>query len=409
MTQKQTYVIVGANLCGGRAAETLRQEGFDGRVILIGAEPERPYERPPLSKEFLRRETERERIYLRPAEFYAEQEIELRLGVRATDIDGRDRALVLETGERLRFDKLLIAVGGRVRRLSVPGAELEGVYYLRTVADCERIAAELAKGGRLVVIGAGFIGAEVAASARTMGLEVTVLEGGQVPLGRALGPEMGRIYADIHREHGIDLRLGVRVERLEGVHRVERVAIADGQAVDCDFVVVGVGIEPATDVVKRTDIEVGNGIIVDENCRTNVEGVYAAGDVANFPNAILGERLRLEHWANAQNHGVAAAKAMLGSKEPYAEVPWFFSDQYDVNMQYIGHASSWDQIVIRGSVPDRRFTAFYLKDGRLRAAMALNRARDIRPCREFIRAGVPVDAEKLKDEEMDLRRLVPAS
>jgi len=409
MTQKQTYVIVGANLCGGRAAETLRQEGFDGRVILIGAEPERPYERPPLSKEFLRRETERERIYLRPAEFYAEQEIELRLGVRATDIDGRDRALVLETGERLRFDKLLIAVGGRVRRLSVPGAELEGVYYLRTVADCERIAAELAKGGRLVVIGAGFIGAEVAASARTMGLEVTVLEGGQVPLGRALGPEMGRIYADIHREHGIDLRLGVRVERLEGVHRVERVAIADGQAVNCDFVVVGVGIEPATDLVKRTDIEVGNGVIVDENCRTNVEGVYAAGDVANFPNAILGERLRLEHWANAQNQGVAAAKAMLGSKEPYAEVPWFFSDQYDLNMQYIGHASSWDQIVIRGSVPERRFTAFYLKDGRLRAAMALNRARDIRPCREFIRAGVPVDAEKLKDEEMDLRRLVPAS
>ena len=409
MTQKQTYVIVGASLCGGRAAETLRQEGFDGRVILIGAEPERLYERPPLSKDFLRRETERERIYLRPPEFYTDQGIELRLGVRANDIDVRDRVLVLETGERLRFDRLLIAVGGRVRRLSVPGAELEGVYYLRTVADCERIAAELAKGGRLVVIGAGFIGAEVAASARTMGLEVTVLEGGQVPLGRALGPEMGRIYADIHREHGIDLRLGVRVERLEGVHRVERAAIADGQAVDCDFVVVGVGIEPATDVVKRTDIEVGNGIIVDENCRTNVEGVYAAGDVANFPNAILGERLRLEHWANAQNQGVAAAKAMLGSKEPYAEVPWFFSDQYDVNMQYIGHASSWDQIVIRGSVPERRFTAFYLKDGRLRAAMALNRARDIRPCREFIRAGVPVDAEKLKDEEMDLRRLVPAS
>jgi 3-phenylpropionate/trans-cinnamate dioxygenase ferredoxin reductase subunit len=409
MLQKQTCIIVGANLCGGRAAETLRQEGFDGRVALIGAEPERPYERPPLSKEFLRHETERERVFLRPPEFYAEQEIELRLGVRASAVDLRERAVVLETGERLRFDKLLIATGGRVRRLAVPGAELEGVYYLRTIGDCERIASELAPGRRVVVIGAGFIGAEVAASARTTGLEVTVLEGGQVPLARALGPEMGRIYGDIHREHGIDLRLSTRIERLEGSGQVERVMTSDGEAVGCDFVVVGIGIDPDTALAEGTGIEVGNGIIVDEHCRTNVDGVFAAGDVANFPNPILGERLRLEHWANAQNQGVAAAKAMLGSEEPYADVPWFWSDQYDLNLQYVGYASSWDHIAIRGSVPERRFTAFYVKDGRLRAAMTLNRARDIRPSRELIRARVQVDAEKLQDEDVELRSLVGTS
>jgi 3-phenylpropionate/trans-cinnamate dioxygenase ferredoxin reductase subunit len=406
MAQKETYVIVGANLCGGRAVETLRQEGFDGRVVLIGAEPERPYERPPLSKELLRGEGERERIFLRSPEFYAEQEIELRLGVRVSRIDVRERAVALEKSERLGFDKLLIATGGRVRRLRVPGAELERVYYLRTVVDCERIAAELGGGRRVVVIGAGFIGAEVAASARMKGLEVTLLEKEEVPLGRALGAEMGRIFADIHRERGIDLRLGTGVERLEGARRVERVVTSSDQSVECDFVVVGVGIDPETELVERTDIQVGNGIIVDEYCRTNVEGILAAGDVANFPNPILGERIRVEHWSNAQNQGVAAAKAMLGFREPYAEVPWFWSDQYDMNMQYVGHASSWDQIVIRGDVQERRFTAFYLKGGRLRAAMAMNRARDIRPCRELIQAGVQVDAKKLQDEEVNLRSLV---
>lgn len=405
MARKKTYAIVGANLCGGRAAETLRKEGFDGRLLLIGAEPERPYERPPLSKEYLRGEEERERIFLRPLEFYEDQQIELRLGVRARTVDLRERALELDGGERLGFDKLLIATGGRVRRLSVPGADLEGVYYLRTVADCERIASELEQGRRALVVGAGFIGAEVAASARVKGLEVTNLEAAEVPLGRALGLEMGRIYADIHREHGIDLRLGCRAERLEGSRRVERVVMADGEAVDCDFVVVGVGIDPETALVEGTDIEVGNGIIVDEYCQTNVAGVFAAGDVANFPNPILGERIRVEHWANAQNQGVAAGKAMLGSREPYAEVPWFWSDQYDLNMQYVGHASAWDEVVLRGDVAGRKFAAFYVKDGHLRATMAVNRPRDIAASRALIRAAVPVTAAQLRDEDLDLRRL----
>ncbi|MEE8369201.1 MAG: FAD-dependent oxidoreductase [Dehalococcoidia bacterium] len=405
MAEKQTYVIVGANLCGGRAAETLRKEGFDGRLVLIGAEPDRPYERPPLSKEYLQGKSERERLFLRPAEFYEEQEIELRLGVRATGIDVRERVLAMVGGAQLRFDKLLIATGGRVRRLAAPGAEMEGIHYLRTVADCEAISARLVAGRRAVVIGAGFIGAEVAASARMKGLEVTVLEVADVPLGRVIGPEMGGIYAEIHREQGVDLRLGTGVDRFEGSHRVERVVTSHGDSIDCDLVVVGVGMEPEVGLVAGTGIEVGNGIIVDEYCRTGLEGVFAAGDVANFPNPILGERMRVEHWANAQNQGVAAAKAMLGELEPYAEVPWFWSDQYDLNMQYVGHASAWDEVVLRGDTAGRRFTAFYLKDGRLRAAMALNRPRDISASRALIRAATPLSASQLRDEDVELRKL----
>ncbi len=406
MARKETYVIVGANLCGGRAAETLRQEGFNGRLVLVGAEGERPYERPPLSKEYLRGEEERGQIFLRPPEFYEEQEIELRLGVRAERLDVKERTVELAGGERLVYDKLLIATGGRVRRLEVPGADMEGVHYLRTVEDSERIAAELRPGRRAVVVGAGFIGSEVAASARVKGLEVTVLEAAETPLLKALGPEMGGIYAEIHREHGIDLRLECRLDRLEGSRRVECVVMADGEKVECDFVVVGVGIDPETAPVEGSGIATDDGIVVDECCRTNVEGVFAAGDVARFFNPLLEERIRVEHWANAQNQGAAAAKCMLGRSEPYAEVPWFWSDQYDINMQYVGHASAWDEVVLRGDIAGRRFSAFYLKNGRLRATMALNRPRDIAASRALIRAAAPVTADQLRDEEVDLRTLV---
>ena len=407
LPDRSTYVIVGANLAGGRAAEALRNNGFDGRLVLIGAEPDPPYERPPLSKEYLRGEQERDKLFIAPPSFYEENDIELRLGVRATRVDSKERTVGLETGESVQFDKLLIASGGRVRRLSVPGIDLEGVYYLRTMADSERIAAELVSGRRLVVVGAGFIGAEVAASASMNGLEVTVLEIAEVPLGRALGQEMGNIYADIHRDHGVDLRLGQGVERIEGTGRVERVIATAGATIDCDLVVVGVGIEPETSIVEGSGIELNNGIVVDEYCQTNVEGIFAAGDVANFYNPILEERIRVEHWANAQNQGIAAAKNILGQRQPYAEVPWFWSDQYEINMQYVGHASSWDEVLLRGSVPERQFSAFYLKGSRLRAAMCVNRQRDIRPSRELIRARTPVDAKKLADEDVDLRSLVP--
>ena len=407
MPNRQTFVIVGANLAGGRAAQAVRKEGFDGRVVLIGAEPDPPYERPPLSKEYLRGDMPREKLFIAPDDAYGEQEIELRLGVRATRIDPRDHAVELEGGERLGYDKLLLATGGRPRRVDAPGSELAGILELRTIADCERIAPELRPGRRLAVIGAGFIGAEVAATARGIGLQVDVLEMAPVPLGRALGEELGRIYAEIHRDHGVQLHTGEAIERFEGSGRVERVVSTSGRAIDCDFVVVGVGIAPATELAESAGLVVDNGIVVNEHCETSARDIYAAGDVANYYHPVLDTRLRVEHWSNAQNQGVAAAKNMLGLREAYVDIPWFWSDQYDLNLQYVGHATRWDEIVLRGDVAARSFTAFYIEAGRLRAALTVNRHRDIRPSRELIRSGAPVASDKLRNEELELKSLVP--
>ncbi len=407
MPDPQTFVIVGANLCGGRAALALRKEGFDGRLVLIGAEPDLPYERPPLSKEYLRGELPREKIFIAKPESYQQQEIELRLGISATRIDPRERTVELEGGERIAFDKLLLATGGREHRLSVPGSDLEGVHYLRTVVDSGQIARELQPGRRLVVIGAGFIGAEVAASAQRKGLEVSMLEVAPVPLSRALGEELGQIYAEVHRERGVDLRTGEAIVRFEGSKRVEKVVGGSGREIDCDFVVVGVGIAPATELAESAGLAVDNGIVVNEYCETSAPGIYAAGDVANFYHPVLDTRLRVEHWANAQNQGTAAAKSMLGERQPYTEIPWFWSDQYDVNLQYVGHARSWDEIVIRGDVATRSFTAFYTTGGRIVAALAVNRHRDIRPSRELIRTRAAVKPDQLRDETIELKSLAP--
>jgi 3-phenylpropionate/trans-cinnamate dioxygenase ferredoxin reductase subunit len=409
MAEQQTFVIVGANLAGGRAALALRKEGFDGRVLLIGAEPDPPYERPPLSKEYLRGDMAKEKLFIAKPESYEEQSIELRLGVRATALDAAGHAVELESGERIAYDKLLLATGGYPRRAEVAGSELEGIYYLRTLADSERIGAELQPGRRLVVIGAGFIGAEVAASARTKGLDVTVIEMANVPLGRALGEEMGGIYADIHRDHGVRLHTGEAIERFEGSSRVERVVTSVGRSIECDFVVVGVGITPATELAEGAGLNVDNGVLVNEYCETSAAGVYACGDVANFFHPVLGERLRVEHWSNAQNQAAAAAKSMLGQREPYTEIPWFWSDQYDLNMQYVGHATRWDEVVLRGNVLERKFTAFYIDGGRLRAALTVNRHRDIRPSRELIRQGIAIESAKLRDEGIELKSLVPVA
>lgn len=406
MPDRPTFVIVGANLAGGRAALALRNEGFDGRIVLVGEEPEPPYERPPLSKEYLRGQLPKDKLFIAERTAYEAQEIELRLSVRATRIDVQARALELASGERLRFDKLLLATGGRPRRLHVPGAELPGVYYLRTCADADALATELRAGRHVVVIGAGFIGAEVAASARALGLDVSVLEIASVPLERAVGGEVGQVYADLHRDHGVDLRLEEGIERIEGSARAERVVTTKGARIDCDVVVVGIGIQPNVEIAADTGIEATtNGITVNEYCETSVPGIFAAGDVARFYHPLLNEQVRLEHWANAQNQGQAAARNMLGRGERYTEVPWFWSDQYDVNMQYVGYASTWDATVVRGSMAERKFTVFYLKDGVLRAALAFNRFRDIRATRELIRARTRPDPAKLEDDDVDLRSL----
>jgi 3-phenylpropionate/trans-cinnamate dioxygenase ferredoxin reductase component len=399
------HVIVGANLAGGRAAEAMRENGFDGRIVLVGAEPDRPYERPPLSKDYLLRETAEEKLYLRPASYYEEQRIDLRLGVHATRFDPAAKLVDLDTGERLPYEKLLIATGSEVRRLAIPGVDLAGVRYLRTRADSIALAASLEKAQRVVVIGAGFIGSEVAASARKLGKEVTILEAAPVPLARALGAKMGEICAAIHRDHGVDLRLSCGVNAFRGAGRVEEVVLADGSAIACDLAVVGVGVAPAVGWLNASGVKLDNGVVVNEFCETNLPGVYAAGDVANAWNPLYGERIRVEHYDNAQNQGIAAGKAMADGREPYAPVLYFWSDQYEYTLQYVGHAGGDDQIVVRGDPSTRSFTAFYLRQGRLRAAFAIGRPKDIMATRHLIQSCKSVESSVLANEKTDLRAL----
>jgi 3-phenylpropionate/trans-cinnamate dioxygenase ferredoxin reductase subunit len=398
-------VIVGASLAGGRAAETLRQEGFDGRIVLGGAEPDRPYERPPLSKDSLWGETTAAAAYLRPEDYYAEQAIELRLGTPATRLDPASRTLHLADGERLAYDRLLVATGAAPRHLAVPGADLAGLLTLRALPDAAALRERLRDGGRVVVVGAGFIGAEVAASCRRAGLEVVLLEVAAVPLERALGGEVGRAYAAIHRAHGVDLRTGEQVVAFRGRGRVEQVVTASGATFDCDFAVIGVGVAPVVDWLAGSGVALQNGVLVDEFCRTSVPDVYAAGDVANWWHPGLGERLRVEHFDNAQHQGVAAARSMLGRGTPYAPIPYFWSDQYAFNLQYVGHASGQDEVVFRGSVAGEAWSAFYLRDGRLRGALAVNRPRERAAARQLIARQTPVTARQLADEGVELRAL----
>jgi 3-phenylpropionate/trans-cinnamate dioxygenase ferredoxin reductase component len=400
-----TFVIVGASLAGGGAAATLRQEGFDGRVILIGAEPRPPYERPPLSKEYLRGELSFESALVQPSGFYDENGIESRFGVRATRVDAAVKVVELEGGERVAYDKLLVTTGSRNRRIPVPGLDLDGVYDLRTVADSDRIRAEIAPGRKAVVVGMGFIGSEVAASLRQSGVDVTVVDRNEVPLRRVLGEEVGRVIEGIHRDHGTSMIFEDRVTAFEGAGRVERVTTARGRRIECDFVVVGLGSEPVTDLLAGTGAGIDNGVVVDEYLRTDVEGIYAAGDVANHYHPVFERRIRVEHWQNALKQGPAAARAMLGKGEPYDEVPWFWSDQYEHNLQYAGFHTEWDELVVRGSMDERNFVAFYRKDERVLAAVAINRGKDVRRSIPLIKAREPVDAAGLCDLAVDLRTL----
>jgi 3-phenylpropionate/trans-cinnamate dioxygenase ferredoxin reductase subunit len=405
MTTDQTFVIAGASLAGAKAAETLRSEGFDGRVVLIGAERERPYERPPLSKDYLRGESGREQIYVHEEGFYAEHEIELRLGVTVTSLDPSSRLLALDEGDPLRYDRLLLTTGSEPRRLSIPGAELDGVHYLRSVDDSDALRERLDRGGSVVVVGAGWIGAEVAASARQRGLDVTIVEPQAVPLERALGAELGAVYRDVHADHGVRLLLGTGVEAFEGAAAVERVRTTDGQELACDFVVVGVGIEPRTQLASAAGLAVDDGVLVDEHLQSIVPGVFAAGDVANAWHPFYRERIRVEHWANALNQGPAAARNMLDRREPYDTIPYFYSDQYDVGMEYAGHASTSDRIVFRGDPASREFIAFWLVADRVVAGMNVNVWDVTDHIQRLIRERVSVDDRRLADTDVPLEAL----
>jgi 3-phenylpropionate/trans-cinnamate dioxygenase ferredoxin reductase subunit len=404
MPTDQTFVIVGASLAGAKAAEALREEGFDGRLILLGAEPERPYERPPLSKDYLRRETT-DKPYVHDDGFYAENEIDLRTSTEVESIDPDSSEVVIVGGERIGYDRLLLTTGAEPRRLDVPGSDLDGVLYLRSVADSDAIAERIEAGGKLVTIGAGWIGAEVAASARTKGCDVTVIEMASLPLERVLGPELGAIYRDIHTDHGVELLTDTALESFEGSGSVESVRTGDGRSIDADFVVAGIGVAPRTGLAEDAGLEISNGVVTTERLETSADGIYAAGDLANALHPLFGRRIRVEHWANALNQGPAAARNMLGRDAPYDNVPYFFSDQYDVGMEYAGHATDWDEVVFRGDGDAREFVAFWLRDGRVLAGMNVNVWDVTDDIQELIRSKARVDRERLIDADTPLDEL----
>ena len=410
------YVIVGAGLAGAQAAQTLRGEGCSDPIVLIGAEPERPYERPGLSKAFLTGAEPREKLFVHPADWYAEHDVTLLTGVTATAIDPERHLVTTEDGQQVRYTKLLLATGSTPRLLPVPGAGLDGVLTLRTLPDSERLAARLVRGARVVVIGGGWIGLEVAAAARMAGADVTVLEAAALPLQRVLGRDVANILVTLHEANGVRIINGASVSQLRGTGQVEAVELADGTRLPADIVVVGVGVWPNVDIAAAAGLDLHDGVLTDESLRTVSPDIFAAGDIANAYHPMLGRSLRIEHWANARYGGRAAAKAMLGQDVVYDRVPYFYTDQYDLGMEYRGHADpgGYDQVVFRGSTAlvdgkTPSFLAFWTRDGRVLAGMNVNSWDDGEDIERLVRAGHggrAVDLERLADTEVPLRSVV---
>jgi 3-phenylpropionate/trans-cinnamate dioxygenase ferredoxin reductase subunit len=367
-------VIVGGGFSGGNAAATLREEGFAGPVVIVSREPGVPFGRPPLSKTYLRSAEDLEGWYVRPAGWYAEHGVDIRRASVA-GVDPAAHTVVLDSGESISYQKVLIATGARNRRLGVPGAELPGIHYLRTVAECDAIKQEAVAGRRAVVVGMGFIGCEVAASLTQLGVQVTAVFPGRAPLDRVLGGQVGALIGAIHRANGVELLAGEQVAAFEGTERVEAIVTAAGRRIPCDFAVAGIGVEPDIPAVAGSSIAEDNGILVDEFCRTSAPDVYAAGDLANQLHPLFG-RVRVEHYNNAEKQGAAAARSMLGSTAPYDYVHTFWSDQYEHTIEYVGHVTKWDEFVVRGSLEEGKLVGFYLVDGVVRAAVGLDRGGD---------------------------------
>jgi 3-phenylpropionate/trans-cinnamate dioxygenase ferredoxin reductase component len=402
----QNLVIVGGGLAAGKAAAHLCEEDFDGRVLLITEESERPYERPPLSKEYLRGESERDKAYVNDQHFYAADDVELLTNTRVDAIDPGEGRATLGNGQSIAFDKLLLATGAAPRRLEVPGADLDDIHYLRTFADSDAIRERLRDGVRVAVVGAGWIGSEVAASARTRGAEVTLIDPLPLPNVRIFGPEIGTFYRDVHAQHGVELLLGTGVSGFEGQGAVTGVRTSDDRVVECDFAVVGVGVAPRTELAQHAGLELTNGIAVDQALRTSAPNVFAAGDVADAWHPFYERRIRVEHWANALNQGPAAARSMLGESVSYERIPYFYSDQYDVGMEYSGYATEWDEVRFRGDPAGGEFVAFWLKDRRVLAGMNVNVWDVNQHVQTLIRSRQQVDVDALSDADTPLESLV---
>ncbi len=403
------HVIVGASLGGARAAETLRGKGFDGPVVLIGDEDELPYERPPLSKDYLMGKSDREKLYVHPAEWYVENDIDLRLGTTVAGIDPSASEVLLADGDRIGYARLLLATGSSPRRLPVPGADLDGVHYLRRMEDSDQLRAAIGGASRVAVIGAGWIGLETAAAARTAGAEVTVLEMAELPLLRVLGREVAQVFADLHAAHEVDLRFGVSVAEITGSGgSASGVRLSDGTQVPADIVIVGVGITPNTELAAAAGLRVDDGVVADQRLRTSDPAIYAAGDVASAFHPHYGKHLRVEHWANARHQPVAAAGAMLGQDVSYDRIPYFYTDQYDLGMEYAGYVESGDyeSVVFRGDKDGREFIAFWLAgDGRVLAGMNVNIWDVNDAITALIKSGNVVSRQALADPSVPLDSL----
>jgi 3-phenylpropionate/trans-cinnamate dioxygenase ferredoxin reductase subunit len=403
---ERTFIIVGASLTGAKAAEELRERGFDGRVVLLGSEAERPYERPPLTKDYLRGESPREKAYVHEGGFYAEHDIELETGTTVASVDPHASRVTLDNGRELSFDRLLLATGAEPRRIPVAGADLDGIHYLRTLADCDVLRERLDAGGRVVVVGAGWIGSEFAASARERGLEVTIVDPLVLPNERIFGTEIGAFYRDLHAGHGVELALGEGVESFEGSGAVASVRTSAGRAIECDFAVVGIGVVPRVELAQNAGLRVDNGVVVNDRLQTSAPNVFAAGDVARAWHPFYGEQIRVEHWANALNQGPVAAQAMLGGPASYDRIPYFYSDQFGAGMEYSGHAPTWDEVVFRGDRAAGEFVAFWLRGGRVVAGMNVNVWDVNEQVQALIRSRQPVDVGALSDPDTPLGSLV---
>ena len=409
-------VIIGGGLAGGNAAVTLREEGFAGPVVIISQEPGVPFGRPPLSKTYLRSEEDLAGWYVRPPAWYEQHDVDLRSGSAVAAVDPAAHTVILSSGEELRYDKLLIATGGRNRRLRLPGAAVAGIHYLRTVADCDAIKREVAPGRRAVVVGMGFIGCEVAASLTQLGVQVTAVFPGRAPLENVLGGQIGALIGRIHHGHGVELRAGDQVTAFEGAERVEAIVSASGHRVACDFAVAGIGIDPEVPAVTGSSIAQQNGILADELCRTSAADVYAAGDMANQLHPLFG-RVRVEHFNNAEKQGAAAARSMLGSTAPYEYLHSFWSDQYEHKIEYVGHVTRWDEFVVRGRADEGQLIGFYLVDGVVRAAVGLDRGGDpeldhdgeMAACARLVAVRARPAPGVLADEHTDLWSLAPSA
>lgn len=406
MGTRETFVIVGAGLAGAKAVEALRGEGFAGRVVLIGEEPERPYERPPLSKEFLQGKADREKIFVHPKAWYAEHDVELRTSTRATAIDPSAHRVDCSRGGPIGYDKLLLATGSSPRQLSLPGAERHRVHYLRRIEDSQQLKFALSTRSRVAILGAGWIGLEVAAAARGAGMETTLLERGELPLQRILGTEAAEVFAALHRGHGVDLRCGVQAERITGddPRQPAGVQMTDGTLIEADLVVAGIGAVPNTLLAAGAGLVMENGVKVDEHLCSSDPDIYAAGDVANAFHPLLGQHIRSEHWFNALSQPAVAARSMMGQDAVYAEVPYFYSDQYELGMEYSGHVApdGHDEVVFRGDRDKLEFIAFWLKNRQVVAGMNVNVWDQTETIKDLVRSGRPVDAVRLADPSIPL-------